>query len=109
MSRVSTIREEPRTYELGEENQPELQPGLMRVYMQDGTICAVNFLCPCCSKAQCYTEVCLNAKDKKQHVWVFSRGANGPTIAPSVRYLSGCKAHFTLTDGKVIFHEDCGR
>lgn len=80
-------------------------PGVMWVFEENGQVVAVDFLCPCGCGSSCYTPMHQN----HPRCWSYEKGPNGPTIRPSIRYTGGCKAHFTITDGKVQMHEDSGR
>ena len=77
----------------------------------DGAVCAVNFLCPCGCSRQCYTPVTDSTKGqpKSERHWLFSRGPDGPTLSPLVRYTSECKWHFNIENGKVVVHGDSGK
>ena|ERR1700676_292447 len=82
------------------------------VLQEDGAVVSVNFLCPCGCGRECYTPVTDATKGqlKTERHWLFSRGPNGrPTLTPSIRYLSGCKTHFNVTEGKVVTHGDSGK
>lgn len=85
------------------------EPGIMWVFVLDGRVEAVDFRCPCGCGMTCYTPITKAGVNHPRPRWHFSRGPNGPTISPSIRYLGGCKAHFTITDGKVKVHEDSGK
>lgn len=78
---------------------------------QDGCVSAVSFRCPCGCGNECYTPVTDASKGqpKTERHWLYSKGTNGPTITPSIRYTGGCKAHFNITDGKVQLHNDSGK
>jgi hypothetical protein len=78
---------------------------------ETGTVVAVTFRCPCECGAECYTPVddATKGQPKTERHWLFSRGPNGVTLYPSIRYTGGCLAHFTITDGKVAIHGDSGK
>jgi Family of unknown function (DUF6527) len=76
-------------------------PGVMYVFMLDGEPYSCDFLCPCGCGSSCYTVF------KGSHPRCCY--SPGPTLTPSIRYLDGCKAHFNITDGKVIMHGDSGK
>jgi hypothetical protein len=104
---IDSYKEEQHPF--GADNMPrDPAPGVMWVYMLDGKVEAVNFLCPCGCGSQCYTPVDESGPTTGR-CWGFSRGQNGPTLTPSIRYLGGCKAHFNITDGKTIIHGDSGK
>lgn len=94
-------------HEFGESLEGNPAPGIMWVFQKDGVPELVNFMCPCGCGYTCPTPV--NPEDKKEHRWLFSRSAPGVTLSPSIRWLSGCRAHFSITDGKVIMHADSGK
>ncbi len=78
---------------------------------QDGAVVAVDFRCPCGCGAECYTPVtdATKGQPKTDRHWLYSRGSSGPTLSPSIHYTGGCKAHFNITDGKVVLHGDSGK
>jgi hypothetical protein len=88
-----------------------LEPGVMRVLWKDGVADMVEYLCPCGCSSPCPTFMpnALRQRTPDRHLWEFSKGPNGPTLSPSVRRTGGCKAHYTITDGKVITHADSGK
>lgn len=75
---------------------------------KDGKVEAVEFLCPCGCGGGGYMPV-NEGPPPGNRVWGYNKGPNGPTLTPSIRYLSGCKSHFNITDGKVIVHGDSGK
>lgn len=77
----------------------------------DGSVSAVTFRCPCGCGSECYTPVtdATKGQPKTERHWLYSRGPNGATLSPSIRYTSGCKAHFNITDGRAEFHGDSGK
>ncbi len=105
--RIDAFTEEVVPFPLDREKQ--LTPGVMWVMrdIETGAVEAVTFLCPCgaCNR-ETYTPVVEAPKPKTEHHWVY---APGPTISPSIRWLSGCKSHFNITNGKVIWHGDSGQ
>lgn len=96
--------------EWGAWDQPKLEPGIIQVYMKDGVPKMVDFYCPCGCGRRCPTQLVEPGHEKQpnDHHWNFSRGPNGITLSPSIRYLSGCKTHFNLTDGEAVVHADSG-
>lgn len=79
----------------------DLEPELM----DGGT--ALYFLCPCKGHHLCLP---LQSSDHKVK-WTHAGGEffDSVTITPSVRVLDGCKAHFNITDGKIMLHQDNGQ
>ncbi len=80
-------------------------PGVMFVFVADGKPVMVDFRCPCGCGATVPTHLGLPSP---RH-WEYSDGPNGPTLSPSIRFTGGCKAHFTITDGRVKMHSDSGK
>lgn len=105
---VESIKDFPRR-----EGGPRLpEAGQFWSLVEDGIVVAVTFLCPCGCGRECYTPVtdATKGQAKEDRSWLFSREASGrPTLSPSIRYLSGCKTHFNITDGKVVTHGDSGK
>ncbi len=97
------------------DNRPEPILGEMQIIYKDDIPYAVDFLCPCGCGTTCFTPVCSivekqdpnSSQRLKDRCWGFD--PNTLTIIPSIRYLSGCKAHFNITNGKVIIHGDSGK
>src|SRR4051794_400261 len=90
-------------------SEDRIPPGEMWVIKEtDGAVHAVDFLCPCGCGSECYTPVC-RPEDKKPNsrVWGFDEATL--TITPSIRYTGGCKAHFNVTNGRVVVHPDSGK
>jgi hypothetical protein len=89
-------------------------PGIMYVFKDElGVPQMVEFLCPCGCGRLCPTHVISieekqsNINEWKNKCWGFDEKTL--TISPSIRYLSGCKAHFSITNGKVEFYGDSGK
>ena len=105
MSQTTLVYVEER-YPFGVENLPRTPPaGVMWVFVENDAPVSVDFLCPCGCGSSCYTPLRGNHPQR----WEYSKGPNGPTLKPSIRYFGGCKAHFTITDGKVEVHGDSGK
>jgi hypothetical protein len=88
------------------EERPDPKPGEMHLLRYDDKDHALDFLCPCGCGADCYTPLKASGREPS---WSYVPGTNGPTVSPSIRYLAGCVAHFTITDGAVEFHGDSGK
>ncbi len=86
-------------------------PGEIWIISDADAVVAVEFLCPCGCGRSCYTPVtdATKGQPKTERHWLFSRGPAGVTLSPSIRYLSGCKAHFNIEDGKTKMHADSGK
>lgn len=82
-------------------------PGEFWTFIVNGVLHAVCFRCPCGCGAECYTPVTPKSEPKQEHYWQYDQVSM--TITPSIRYLNGCKAHFNITNGKIVFHGDSGK
>lgn len=96
-------------HEFGGPDPGRPKPGVMQVFVKDGIPKMVDFICPCGCGNTCPTPVRPSAEPKKPYRWVYSKGPNGPTLSPSIRWTGGCKAHFNITDGSVQIHGDSGK
>lgn len=91
--------------------QPAL--GIMQVFYEGDVPQMVDFLCPCgCGHTVPTHVVSLEEKQQgkagdKDHRWGFD--PKTLTLVPSIRFTSGCKAHFNITNGQVIVHADSGK
>lgn len=87
-------------------------PGVMQVYKdENGIPLMVDFLCPCGCGNTCPTHLVTpgQVKQANDRHWNYSLDSLGPSLSPSIRYLSGCKSHFNIVDGKVYMHTDSGK
>lgn len=73
----------------------------------DGQLEGVDFVCPCGCGSRCWTPVTPSDQPKQERHWQFDEKTT--TISPSIRWLSGCKAHFNITNGKTVMHGDSGQ
>lgn len=82
--------------------------GVIWVFMRKGGFYGCTFICPCgCD--ECVGFIPLQDYKQRETRWNYSLGPNGPTISPSIKFGSGCKGHFNITDGKAIVHADSGK
>lgn len=89
-------------------DRPKPEPGIMQVVKQGDKVRMVDFLCPCSCGRTVPTFVTEDPKNKTDNVWIYT-DVHGPTLWPSIRWLSGCKAHFWIKQGKVEMCEDSGK
>jgi hypothetical protein len=81
-------------------------PGIIQVFRVGGKYYMCGFICPCGCGRYCPTSL---QDSKHEPRWEYSHGPTGqPNLEPSIRWLSGCKAHFNITDGEAIIHADSG-
>ncbi len=104
MSPIASYIEEKQQFGGPDPGPPK--PGIMQVFYENGIPLMVDFLCPCGCGRTCPTHLITPGQKETDHHWSYKPG---PTLSPSIRYLSGCKWHFNITDGKVIVHGDSGK
>jgi hypothetical protein len=102
------MRLKERTVDFGT-SVADPKQGEILVFVEGGVVQSVDFLCPCGCGKSCYTPVTEKPEPTHSRQWCFSRGENGVTLTPSIRYTGGCKTHFNITDGEVIVHADSGQ
>jgi hypothetical protein len=103
MPRVSEYKEQVCGWDDPDLGPPP--PGVMFVFLKDGNPHMVDFQCPCGCGRSCQTYLTDGGLQPEGRRWTYSKGPNGPTIAPSMSYHSGCGSHFTITNGKVIWSQ----
>jgi hypothetical protein len=100
-----------KRYKFGED-RPIPAPGEMQVVFRDSdTPYMVDFICPCGCGHTCPTFIIAENEPKPpgRHMWHYRSIGGKVTLHPSIRWTGGCKAHFNITEGKVIMHEDSGK
>lgn len=95
-----------------ERGYPDLMAGPkdrndMYLIVHNGEHYALDFLCPCGCGRSCYTA--LKPGSKREPSWIATVNGEKVTLMPSIRFTGGCKAHFTITNGKVAFAGDSGK
>jgi hypothetical protein len=97
--------------QFGGEDIGKPEPGVMLVFEENGIPLMVDFLCPCGCGNTTPTPLVApgQVKQPNDRHWNLSRGPNGPTLTPSIRWLSGCKAHFHITNGEAVMCADSGK
>jgi len=103
LDRFTTVIEKPFPLEAHDRSTPSV--GEFWVFVEDGNPVAVEFVCPCGCGHNLHTPLGLSSP----HHWEYRAGSEGPTLSPSVRWTSGCKAHFTVTNGKIHWYSDSGK
>lgn len=98
-------------FKFGTDDPKWPEPGVIQVFYEGDVPTMVDFRCPCGCGGVCPTHLVPPGQPKKSNDrhWEFSRGPNGITLTPSIRFTTGCKAHFNITDGKVVIHGDSGK
>lgn len=98
--------------EFGGPDPGDPQPGIIQVFYENGIPLMVDFLCPCGCGRTCPTHLLSPGQEKKPNDrhWEFRRGRDDTvTLLPSIRWTSGCRAHFNITDGEAVIHGDSGK
>lgn len=67
----------------------------------------ISFECPCGGCGRINLPVSLGSESSK--TWGWNGDPSYPTLTPSVRVRTGgpIVCHFNLTDGVIVFHDDC--
>ena len=91
------------------DQRPKPEPGIMQVVKDGPKIRMVDFLCPCGCGHTVPTPVTEDPKEQRASVWIYSDVGDGPSLYPSIRWNSGCKAHFHIKKGKTEFCGDSGQ
>ena len=87
---------------LSTEEPEALQPNVVYVVGEQEKWVAM-FICPC----GCQKTVCLNLLNGHRPRWSISLSAKDiPTISPSINRKVGCRSHFFLKSGRIVW---CGR
>lgn len=80
--------------------------GVMWIAYEGDQPRAALYQCPCGCGNEIYTPLDNEGRFKHGPRWNYNPG---PTLSPSIRWTSGCKAHFFIKDGKVEFCSDSGK
>lgn len=86
-----------------DEKPGALRPGLLYLIGED-TPWSAALLCPC--GCEMPVELSLIEADHPSWELTISKVGGLPTLRPSVWRTEGCKAHFFLRDGRVVWHYD---
>jgi hypothetical protein len=87
---ISRVADEPE----------ELAPGALYVVEDAGQAWAAILACPC----GCGEPLHANLIPDSEPVWKLTEHPNGrATLTPSVWRLDGCRAHFILREGRIIW------
>lgn len=96
-----------RRAEFGDD-YPDPTDNEMVVVYENGVPYMIDFLCPCGCGSKCPIHLVPPGEQHKERRWEFD--AATLKLTPSVRFLSGCKAHFNIEDGGVVkMHDDSGK
>lgn len=86
------------------EDPDELLPETLYAIGENGHLWHVALVCPC----GCGAIIALNVLPDASPRWRLYESADGPTLSPSVWRTTGCRSHFILRRGGVIWCHDCG-
>ncbi len=81
------------------EDPDELLPGTLYAIGENGHLWHVALACPC----GCGATIALNVLSDASPCWRLYEGSDGPTLSPSVWRTTGCKSHFILREGRVMW------
>lgn len=74
-------------------------PGRLYLVGEDGRHWIAAMRCPC----GCGTLLEMNLLPDSEPVWSLAFNADAPTLHPSVWRKDGCRAHFFLRNGKIVW------
>jgi hypothetical protein len=77
----------------------ELRPETIYAIGENGHLWHVVLVCPC----GCGATIALNALSDDSPRWRLRESADGPTLYPSVWRTAGCRSHFILRRGNVVW------
>jgi len=89
--RISRVTEKPE----------RMEPHTVYVIGEDGAYWAAVFVCPC----GCRADIWLNLiEHEKRPIWTVGGKSGGKAnISPSVWRQTGCRSHFFIKKGKVVW------
>lgn len=74
-------------------------PGKLYLIGEDGRYWIAAMRCPC----GCGTLLEMNLLPDSEPVWLLGVTAGAPTLHPSVWRKDGCRAHFLLRNGRIVW------
>lgn len=80
----------------------ELNSATVYAIGENGHLWHVTFLCPC----GCGARISLNLLPDDSPRWRLEERSDGPTLFPSVWRTAGCRSHFILRRGRVLWCSD---
>ena len=98
-----------REVQFGREVPDPIPPGEIFVFVENGVVQSVDFLCPCGCGVSCYTPVVVEGQPKHSRQWIYSEKDGKVTLSPSIKFTGGCKSHFNITEGRGEIHGDSGK
>lgn len=81
------------------EEPDQLSHGILYAVGESGHLWYVTFQCPC----ECGGVINLNLLPDDSPVWIFRDAPGGATIEPSIWRTTGCRSHFFLQGGRVLW------
>ncbi len=90
-------------FKIAENHLPEkLEPKILYILKEDGVPWEAVMICPC----GCGAKLELNLLPDERPLWGYKINRKGlPTLYPSVNRKIGCRSHFFLRQGKIIWAE----
>lgn len=92
-------KEKLYTYQFVDDVPDKLKSGTVYLVGNQGYIWQCVMLCPCGCKQILYSNL---IEDYDPH-WSYNIKENIISLSPSIDRLVGCRSHFFLTDGKIIW------
>jgi len=99
---------DPDPYEVlrVEEEPDHLRPRALYAIGENGNLWHVTFVCPC----GCAESISLNLLPDDSPRWTLHEQPEGPTLEPSVWRTAGCRSHFFVRRGQIVWcHDPAGR
>jgi hypothetical protein len=87
------------------EDPEDLSPGTLYAVGENGNLWHITFLCPC----GCLAVIALNLLPDDDPCWTLRLSIDGPSLSPSVWRTTGCRSHFILCRGQVVWCTADGR
>lgn len=85
-----------------DEDPDDLLPETLYAIGENGHLWHVSLVCPC----GCGATISLNVLPDASPRWRLCENTDGPTLSPSVWRTTGCRSHFILRRGNIIWCDD---
>jgi hypothetical protein len=93
-------KEKPYRYVIVEDLPNKIEPGTLYIFANNGYYWQIAMFCPC----GCKTVLYMNLVDDITPFWKYHIDHNNLiSISPSLHRKTGCKSHFFLRKGKIVW------